>query len=124
MPNLRSVLHLPAVVSQAHAVPHGREALFVLAVREGLQGAVHTAEPRTHPQRGETLRVRDLRQELQAEGVLPGPQEDSHRGHALLVPNVRKELPVQGDPADPQVHPAAAGADDADFCFHFFPFGC
>jgi hypothetical protein len=43
VPHLRKVVHVPAVVSQAHAVPHGRQAVHLQPVRAGIQGAVHFA---------------------------------------------------------------------------------
>ena len=49
--HLRQDLLLPAVLPQAHALPHGREAPLVLCVWPVLQGALNSTEPREDPQR-------------------------------------------------------------------------
>ena len=63
-------LLLPAVLPQAHALPHGREAAQVRGVRARVQGAEHAAQPRADPQRRAALRLRDLRQELPTAGEI------------------------------------------------------
>ena len=72
--HLRQILHIPAILPQAHALPHRREALLLLPVRQGLQGTVDPAESRADSQRGEAIRVRDMRKELPPTGILPCSQ--------------------------------------------------
>ena len=55
--SVRQDLLLPAVLPQAHALPHGRVATLLLRLWPLLQGAVNSPEPREDPQRRETLRV-------------------------------------------------------------------
>ena len=80
---------LPTVLSQAHAVPHWREAVHVHmeGLWKSLQGVVNSAESRANPQRGETVCLRDLQQELSTEGFISCPQKASSRNHSELYDN-------------------------------------
>ena len=49
--SVRQDLLLPAVLPQAHALPHGREAPLLQRLRPVFQGAVHVTKPRENPQR-------------------------------------------------------------------------